>query len=400
MTDGCKAMTEATFNHQIATSAAAMSNEEATSSSQEKTSTSALKSLDTMMDAVTGYFTSSNTSAMAEEPDSDMHDAEPTTSMTTYCQLFESLLIDDEVTEDTSTLELESVMEDPEGAEVEDLQTKSESTTFLTANQSSEPDWVPITMFDPLRNANNPENEFHYFSRLPKELRLEIWKEAKPPPRVFLLKECFQTLHPAMCRMSPAPVPALLQVSQEARMEGLRFYKQMPIGCSFPQCSKWESEERFCYVDFGRDYFTLAHWPLENMVLSKSREPLERLMVPEHYWEILPDPFGWLRQFPALKELTVYRYSDLSLFFDNPENRRVIPTAPNDFQYLFPPESNFRLPECGLNILKCYVERKQNFPAEKLPILRFGRIDRIHDISGNSSDWDEDSNDGTSCCLM
>ncbi|KAH7314287.1 hypothetical protein BKA65DRAFT_516532 [Rhexocercosporidium sp. MPI-PUGE-AT-0058] len=88
-----------------------------------------------------------------------------------------------------------------------------------------------------------PFDTFHPFPRLPKELRIEIWKVhltaleprllrvwSNPPIEVFEHNECLDPdresrflkseCHPS----SPNPVPALLQTSQESRHEALRYY--------------------------------------------------------------------------------------------------------------------------------------------------------------------------------
>src|SRR6187402_1867975 len=76
--------------------------------------------------------------------------------------------------------------------------------------------------------ATRPLDTFHPFPRLPKEIRIEIWKLhlVTMPPRTLTVLSYppARWTHELQHFFSPDPVPPLLHVSQEARMEALPFY--------------------------------------------------------------------------------------------------------------------------------------------------------------------------------
>ncbi|KAB8295222.1 hypothetical protein EYC80_007140 [Monilinia laxa] len=65
------------------------------------------------------------------------------------------------------------------------------------------------------------ETSFHPFTRLPKELRLEIWRSSLPGPRLIRL-----FIDKNNNLVSNATPPIGLQICQESRIETLRFYKR------------------------------------------------------------------------------------------------------------------------------------------------------------------------------
>jgi hypothetical protein len=105
---------------------------------------------------------------------------------------------------------------------------------------------------------------FHHFPLLPKELRVQIWKEALPEPRVIELK-LVDKLHPTLYTWQvpkddnefvwkttspPISIP-LLRVSREARLATLEWYENR--GLYYHGTDTWTC----VYVDFSRDTFYL-----------------------------------------------------------------------------------------------------------------------------------------------
>ena len=73
----------------------------------------------------------------------------------------------------------------------------------------------------------NPPDEFSQFSKLPRELRHRIWRFASHEPRsVKLFVYNHHASIPGLTSSIPGQMrsPAILQVSKEARVEGLRYY--------------------------------------------------------------------------------------------------------------------------------------------------------------------------------
>jgi len=76
-------------------------------------------------------------------------------------------------------------------------------------------------------------DRFTQFSRLPTEIRLQIWKEAMPGPRVvevYLIEDqsqydgkTYYVAHPA----SRTPTPTILHINHESRREGLKIYSRI-----------------------------------------------------------------------------------------------------------------------------------------------------------------------------
>lgn len=71
--------------------------------------------------------------------------------------------------------------------------------------------------------ARDPHTRFKFFPRLPKELRLEIFKLAEPEERTLIFDEKFV---PASYNCYP---PALLHTSREARMVAQTAYRLLVL---------------------------------------------------------------------------------------------------------------------------------------------------------------------------
>jgi hypothetical protein len=93
--------------------------------------------------------------------------------------------------------------------------------------------------------TDSPATEFHLFPRLPKELRLEIWKHSLPGPRIVDVSCTSQLWHWTTDESSPIH----LEVNHEARAVALRSYERAPI---------WEYGRvpwMRTFVDYSRDFF-------------------------------------------------------------------------------------------------------------------------------------------------
>lgn len=99
-----------------------------------------------------------------------------------------------------------------------------------------------------------PCTEFHRFSKLPAELRITIWKLARPGPRVIRVKVHIVKYHISehvrgLKFTSFTPVPAVLHACKESRAIALKTYKLgMKTHCDGPRV----------YVDFTKDTIYMA----------------------------------------------------------------------------------------------------------------------------------------------
>lgn len=97
---------------------------------------------------------------------------------------------------------------------------------------------------------SNPAPLFPQFLDLPTELRLQIWREAFPPPRIIELVDGpgrtgkLRAQRLVTPWITPAMPPAVLYVCHESRAEALRYY-QLAFGRN--------SFEPRIYIDFARD---------------------------------------------------------------------------------------------------------------------------------------------------
>jgi hypothetical protein len=97
--------------------------------------------------------------------------------------------------------------------------------------------WIP----NPTSTSDIPpetrpfHKEFHFFAKLPIELRLRIW-ELAALPRVIELRSWGDTQRnhytPIKYTVAPHRQPSILHVNSESRREGLRIYKHVRIGVS------------------------------------------------------------------------------------------------------------------------------------------------------------------------
>ena len=75
------------------------------------------------------------------------------------------------------------------------------------------------------------DREFHFFPRLPPEIRAQVWEYATFPRVVCV------AYNPKTARVeSDTPIPTLLHVNQESRYEALRRYKKLFASKSNPDC--------------------------------------------------------------------------------------------------------------------------------------------------------------------
>ncbi|KAI0383139.1 hypothetical protein F5Y04DRAFT_287670 [Hypomontagnella monticulosa] len=79
---------------------------------------------------------------------------------------------------------------------------------------------------------DRPQN-FHFFARLPIELRAEIWTYNLPGPRIIEIK-CSKNRNKSTAYRSSSPVPANLHVCNESRSEALKRYRLLFGVCSGP----------------------------------------------------------------------------------------------------------------------------------------------------------------------
>ena len=129
---------------------------------------------------------------------------------------------------------------------------------------------------------------FHSFGKLPAEIRLEIWKIISHTSRILELYVLYisTSLFYPHCRN---PIPAVLQVCQESRKEGLRYYKAVesphysPLSRKQPrnqQSPSWVTKQvpALFYINLDRDIVYFNQW---NSIIGRYKflEYLEEKMM-------------------------------------------------------------------------------------------------------------------------
>lgn len=136
------------------------------------------------------------------------------------------------VTEMTQNL---SLSQDPQASASSPVST-SNSSAPATALKNATPVLQPTA---PNPDTSPPNDQFPLFTTLPTELRLNIWREALPGPRivdVFFDVNIHQAIYsrskddnwdgPHILRANQPP-PTIMHACHESRAEALRFYSQI-----------------------------------------------------------------------------------------------------------------------------------------------------------------------------
>ncbi|KAK7751266.1 hypothetical protein SLS62_006811 [Diatrype stigma] len=152
-------------------------------------------------------------------------------------------------------------------------------------------------------NLGGSFSSFTKFKELPPELRIKIWQQAMPGPRIIIVESPFtktwnqmsRSLEDSLSRASTKDIleatwrtrtktPTLLHVSAESRHEALKRYQpSLGVGTAQPRI----------YIDFRRDtpFFGHAELRPECSKLWASTKDLENVrqlaIVPEGAWRVI-----------------------------------------------------------------------------------------------------------------
>jgi hypothetical protein len=165
-------------------------------------------------------------------------------------------------------------------------------------------------------------DEFHYFSKLPKELRLMIWRDTFPRPRDIRLPD-WSFCPEGSLDFRPIFPPITSQLNRESRDETNLHYLLFWIPSD--DTSGGPSRQRLCFAP-KRDTFVLASYVHTEIYHSNFSAPhlkatykaifgrVNKLEIVESFWvDYLRDLRLWdynlLRQFEVLDELIVERPS-------------------------------------------------------------------------------------------
>jgi hypothetical protein len=204
-------------------------------------------------------------------------------------------------------------------------------------------------------------DEFHYFPKLPKELRLTIWRDTFPRPRYIYLPD-WKTYPGGSLDFKPIFPPITSQLNRESRDETNLHYLffWIPSG----DTSGGPSRERLCFAP-KRDTFVLASHVLAEIYQSKFSAPrleayeaiftgVKRLEIVESFWfDYVRDLRLWdynlLRQFEVLDELIVERPSkpgpDGFGLASDQEFAICIKSLTNFFEHEKGKDPNFKIPQ-------------------------------------------------------
>ncbi|KAK3933976.1 hypothetical protein QBC46DRAFT_274702, partial [Diplogelasinospora grovesii] len=140
---------------------------------------------------------------------------------------------------------------------------------------------------------------FQQFPVLPSEIRLQIWEQALPGPRVVPRTWNNDKYHYSLRRR----VPLILQVCREARYLGLSMYHLV---------RQFEKKDGAVYLNWAKDEVYIRRG-CKYMVTKFEFMQLQRLRFLRMHWGLRPcwcqttlyEGVGFLRQFPALEVITI-----------------------------------------------------------------------------------------------
>lgn len=164
-------------------------------------------------------------------------------------------------------------------------------------------------------------SEFSFFSRLPAELRVEIWRLSTPSITVYLDNDRSVIRGPSY--------PALLAACQESRGEAIKWYTRIPV------------DQGYIWIDFKRDLIynvsspeseysrqadakTSIHHKAASVINAKAQLYAIQFVaygIEGEFEESFADEISGLRvkksmqRLPELKELTIYISSDVWNYF-------------------------------------------------------------------------------------
>lgn len=224
--------------------------------------------------------------------------------------------------------------------------------------------------------GNGLLSEFHFFPKLPLEMRLMIWKKTFPAARAVLLqleREPKDEKGPEIFKLvSPCSIPVALKVCQESRTEAKRRY-ELGLANQF--------HEGRIYIDFEYDIVYMA-WrglrtgsevdispKLLSALLSKDEaDKIQRMAVSSIYSEHPYELFHF-QSFGGLKELSVEFETR-----EMPDRRDVtlIEEEEFKFQHGHPSFDDMGVLDRDF-VLEIFHEVRKAFPGWKAPDLRFVR---------------------------
>lgn len=157
--------------------------------------------------------------------------------------------------------------------------------------------------------SSSPTTSFEPFPRLPIELRLKIWYFAliSYPAQIFRLKTrkiWKPHKHHITTVRATAPQPAFAHANQEARLEALEHFSQIPTTwvSNTSSAQNYPPDHKCALVNFSIDVFTVE-WILDIPYYSLKQIQLLRAVVTDFlvFGQDLKD--SYLSQVDALREV-------------------------------------------------------------------------------------------------
>lgn len=147
--------------------------------------------------------------------------------------------------------------------------------------------------------------EFHFFPRLPFELRDRIWELAIEPRTVEIcIVKKYDDWGAPVKVISPTPVPAILQACRESRSQGLRHYHR---AFSLPETTGAD----YVWVNFRLDMVLIGD-SYSDHVPPAERRLIRRLGFEREYNDLFfrSESEFFTREFPNVEEIHVFCIED------------------------------------------------------------------------------------------
>ena len=121
-----------------------------------------------------------------------------------------------------------------------------------------------------LEIPHGPLTEFHYFTKLPKELQVKVMKLAAQVERIIKL-DSVEAMNDSYIPWTQGEIPSKLLVSKELLQEGIKYY-QRSYQHGVYEGRDWDSE-RIIYINFEIDQFLKRYsgdkWSFDKEILDK-----------------------------------------------------------------------------------------------------------------------------------
>jgi hypothetical protein len=231
-----------------------------------------------------------------------------------------------------------------------------------------------------LETLKTPVGDFMLFPKLPIEIRLKIWREALPCPRVIdVVYDKFETISQEMKVLrTNQPPPMMLHVCHESRQETMMIYSQIGnvatvdgLTCSYTVLDL-SRDTLFVQLPAGDPHADDQELLLsERLLTDETFKALKYLAIDTHLWTQHIVSYWFLTKFKSLLELTLVIHDIEGIGADH-ECWRM---QPAQFELVEVEESRVHN-SWKQEFSKAFGELKQEYPEWKEPKVIFKTVVR------------------------